>query len=986
MRRFFLILLVTVSFQVFGQQPVIDAVQPVSNYPNLRLLIQGRGFSSTSAQLQVWFGSVKGVITMSTEFAIEVTVPPQARLENVEVIHLVSRLAAKSIIKFTPVYSGEGFDPSKLETLVEGVSRFTGDRVFDICSCDLDMDGKPDLTGSKDDNMATDLLILKNNSTLGSFAFNKFDKSNLDSLNLMAPTGNITCGDLNGDGKPEIVAARSGTTTNSIFVLLNKSTPGTLSFGKFKTFNLDNAVDIARQVVIHDLNSDGKSEIIVANSTSNTIYVFQNQSSGGVLNINPIPVKITVLGSAGVMGIEVQDFTGDGKPDIAANSSQGADVFFIKNQSSSTISFGVASKLTFSGFSFRNINSADFNRDGKLDIALTSILNARLLVLLNQSTSSNFIFTTAATLTTDGEPFGVEVNDINGDHFPDIIVPARATSANAINVFLHNGSMTPGFTRVNVPTAKKNWFAKVGDLDGDAKPDIAFTSFNSASTLFSVDILRNKNCHVPKILNEGPLKICPGQTIRLFTIPIPGVTFNWNDGSTNTSTGSTPYLDITAAGNYTVTATGEAGACAVASSPVFAVTSGVGTIPPDPTISSNAPLCTGSTLNLSTGTVAGATYIWEGPDSFTSAAEDPSLPGVTPIQSGIYSLQLKNGDCLSNKATHRVDIVDLASFSVVSNAPSGVICQGQTAILSVNSESGYTYQWIKDGTDMGGQTGTSLNVTAEGAYTVRITRSAAPTCSVVTSPAIDVDVYTMPVASFTADLSACVSEQISFAGSATADNRATVAYSWDFGDSGSSTTQNPTHAYGTAQTFNPILTVSYSGIAGCTDTDTKSIVVVNGIQPTITSDVPEICPGETAVLSVTGTFASFDWSTNESTSSISVTSPNTYSVNTVDMDGCPGTDDIEIQVKSGCGDIDLDIPPVFSPNQDGNYDTWDIEDIENFPDCTMSVFDGRGRRVYQQKGYPATGWTGDDVPAGTYYYVFSCPTGKPLTGAVQIIR
>lgn len=983
MRRFLGIVLTTLAIQSFAQQPVIDGIEPLSHYPNLQILISGRGFSVTSAQLQVWFGQVKGTISTSTEFSIIVAVPPQARLDNIEVTHLVSRLSAKSSLKFMPVYSGQGFDATKLEPLVDNVSRFPGDRVFDICSCDLDGDGKPDLAGTKDVNPHTDLIVLKNNSTVGSISFAKFDKSNLASLNLLAPTGNITCGDLNGDGKPELVMSRSGTTTNSIFILPNTSTPGTLSFGAFVSINLENASDIARQVSINDLNNDGKPEIIVANSFSNTIYVFQNQSVGGVLNINTTPIKVTVAGATGTLALEVQDFNGDGKPDIAATQNQTNNLFFLRNQSSSTISFAAAQNLGLSG-SFNDINSADFNRDGKLDIVVTSVFNTRAIVMLNQSTSTTFLFSTVATLTTDTGPFGVDVNDINGDQRPDIIVPARGTSA--INVFLHDGNVTPGFTRVNIPTTKNNWFTRVGDLDGDAKPDIAFTTFNAAGTLFSVDIFRNKNCHLPKILNDAPLAICPSQTIRLRTIPIPAVTFEWNDGSTDTPTGNNAFLDITAAGNYTVTATGEAGACVVASAPVFPVTAGVGTVPPDPVISSNAPLCTGSTLNLSTGTVAGATYIWEGPNSFTSGVEDPSIPNVTGDNSGMYSLKVKVGDCLSNETTHRVDVVDLASFSTGSNAPSGIICQGQTATLSVNSEPGYTYQWIKDGVDIGGQTGVTLAATTQGSYNVRVTRTTAPTCSVETTPAIDIEVYTAPVAAFTVDVNACVDELLTFTDQSTTDSRATIVYGWDFGDTGTGTTQNATHSYSSASTFNPILTVSYSGIAGCSDTDTKSIIVTNGLIPDITSDVTEICSGEPAQLSITGTFSSIDWSTGATTSSVTVTVPDTYSVTTVDANGCEATDEIELLQKSGCGDIDLVIPPVFTPNKDGQNDTWLITDSDNYQDCTMNVFDGNGRRVYQQKGYPTIGWDGGEVPAGTYYYVFSCPTGKPLTGTVLIIR
>jgi gliding motility-associated-like protein len=56
----------------------------------------------------------------------------------------------------------------------------------------------------------------------------------------------------------------------------------------------------------------------------------------------------------------------------------------------------------------------------------------------------------------------------------------------------------------------------------------------------------------------------------------------------------------------------------------------------------------------------------------------------------------------------------------------------------------------------------------------------------------------------------------------------------------------------------------------------------------------------------------------------------------------------------------------------------------------MTVFDGRGRKIFETTGYPTEGWNGTyeskEVPAGTYYYVFGCPNEKPKSGSVLIIR
>ena len=104
--RLLIFLTSLISLTSFGQAPIINNIQPSSTHPGNALLITGSGFNSSTTQMQVWFDQVKGTITAASEFSIEVIVPAQARMSNVEVINLTSGLSAKSLIKFVPFYSG----------------------------------------------------------------------------------------------------------------------------------------------------------------------------------------------------------------------------------------------------------------------------------------------------------------------------------------------------------------------------------------------------------------------------------------------------------------------------------------------------------------------------------------------------------------------------------------------------------------------------------------------------------------------------------------------------------------------------------------------------------------------------------------------------------------------------------------------------------------------------------------------------------------
>lgn len=969
-------------------QPVIQKIEPLTSFPATKVLISGSGFSATSSQLQVWFDHVKGTILASSEFSIEVEVPPVARLSNITVVNLSTKLSAKSKLKFMPVFSGEGFDATKLATPLSFAS---ANAVFDIISADVDGDNKPDLIGSRNSPTATSMALLMNQSTIGNL---NFVNTTIPALTINAPTGHMAVGDLNLDGKPDLVASRSGTTSNTLFVLTNTSTLGNPNFSAPLILTLD-IIQGAREVGIADLNGDGKPEVVVTNSATNNIYIFKNESSGGILNLNPTPVKVTVTGATETLALELQDMDGDGKTDIVVSMNQTQDLFVLKNVSTtSSINFSNITKITLPG-QFNDLATADFNRDGKLDIITTSLFTSQAIVLMNKSSNTSFSFDAPLALSTDAQPFGIDVSDLNGDRLPDFVIPSRGS--NKLNVFLHNGNLTTvGFTKVNVTTGKTNWFVRAGDLDGDAKPDLAFTAFTGTTGPYSIDILRNMNCHKPEIQNPPLLSICPAQTIRLVTIPNPGSTFDWSNGVNSVKDSSDPFVNITVAATYTVTATGENGACVVTSAPIN-VQSAAGTLPADPVITTNAPICEGSTLTLSTPTVSGAEYYWTGPNNFISGSglSTISIANTTVANAGIYSLTLKVGDCSSNVVTKRVDIVNFGSFSISSSNPNNTICQGQSMTLTVNSQAGYTYQWMKDGANISGQTSTSLTVTQEGSYKVKVSNTALG-CSQETT-AVAVVAYVTPVASFTLNATGCVGDIISFPNNSITDSRVTasaIVYLWDFGDNATSNIEDPTHSYTLAQTYNPKLTVSYKDITGCTNTITKSIKINAGTIPTITATNSELCASGSGLstLTVVGTFTSYDWSTSATTSSIDVNTPGDYSVETTDPNGCIGSSTITITEKTtDCTPVSAEFPYVFTPNGDTQNDFWIIPDAENKQECTMNIFDGRGRRIFQKKGFPISGWDGrsdegSEVPQGTYYYVFSCPDLPSTSGSVLVVK
>ncbi|MBT1689131.1 FG-GAP-like repeat-containing protein [Dawidia soli] len=976
-------------FAVQAQQPVITNIAPMRTYPLDTVLITGSGFD-VPASVQVWFDHVKGRVVSASEFSILVAVPAQARYHNVEVINLTTRLSAKSPLKFLSSFSGTSFDPAKFQSVDLSTN---SPSVFDLCSADLDGDGKPDLIGTRNDG-GTDLVVLHNKSAVGAVSYTKYDKSNLPVLNLTQPTQHIACGDLNMDGKPDVVASRAGPTANSIFVFRNTSGAAPGFAGAIELF-LDIG-NLARQVAIHDLNGDGKPEIIVANSanTSN-LYVFVNQSAGGALSINPTPLKFSVAGAPNTLALELQDFDNDGKTDIMASQNQGANLFFLKNTSTASVNFAAAQTISVVG-TINDIGSADFNHDGKLDLVVTSVFGGQVFLLLNQTSGGTVSFSSQIPAATGTGPFGVECADINGDGFADIVVHNRQVSY--ISVFLHNGNSTsPTFTSSTIATpSKQGWFSRVADFDGDAKPDIVFTSAVGIGASNTITMLRNQNCHKPVILNEPPLAICPGQTIRLKSIPIPNVTFEWiKDGATVKPAGIDPFVYITSAGSYTVKATGEGGACAVTSAPLV-VGSGTGAVPADAAIAPIAQACAGGNLTITANAVPGATYSWQGPNGFAVEETDNQLviSSVTPAQAGIYSLRLKMGGCTGDEDAEEAIVADVGSFTISSSNPSQTLCEGENLTLSVGSAPGRSYQWIKDGADVGGQTTTTLMLTnaapaSAGSYQTRITFGG---CSEETSPTTVV-IRKKPVANFTVG-TACMNEEIAFTNTSTVDGLPGVAYTWSFGDGGTSTDFSPTHPYADSPAQDPSLTVNYTGLPTCTSTISKAITVLAPEAPEIIASAPDICPGKTVTLSLTAMYTSIEWfsgSASIGTSpTVDITEPGSYAVAVQNTNGCAGRSDVVIDRSADCSTVVIVVPNMFSPNGDAQNDRWEIRGIDSVPDCTMKVFDDRGVKLWDKNGYDINGWdgtyNGKALPDGVYFYILTCPDRKPMTGSVLIVK
>lgn len=153
-----------------------------------------------------------------------------------------------------------------------------------------------------------------------------------------------------------------------------------------------------------------------------------------------------------------------------------------------------------------------------------------------------------------------------------------------------------------------------------------------------------------------------------------------------------------------------------------------------------------------------------------------------------------------------------------------------------------------------------------------------------------------------------------------------------------------------------------------------------------------IMKGESVELLAAGDFASCRWTSHPSLQYPETRSPvvtpeftHTYMVTAIGQNGCENTDTVTIYVLDK-----FPVPNAFSPNDDGQNDTWQIPNIEDYPDCKVIIFNRWGNQVFSSKGYrePWDGThNGRPLPPGTYYYTLRLDNKQELVkGSVVIIR
>jgi hypothetical protein len=295
----------------------------------------------------------------------------------------------------------------------------TGWEPHSISIGDVDGDGKPDVAMANLNSQQ--VSVLRNTSSIGAVSF----ATKVDFMAGYEPIS-VSIRDLDGDGKPDLAVINKHFFTSSLGILRNTSTLGTVSFAARVDFA---TVVQPRGVSIGDIDGNGKPDVVVGNQGGNSVSVFRNTSTSGTISL---ATKVDFATGLEPYSVSIGDIDGDGKSDLAVTNSKGNNVSVFRNTSTpGNVSF--AAKVDFiTGTGPFSVSIADIDGDGKPDLAIANIYSYTVSVLRNTSTSGSVSFSAKVDYATDINPNSVTIGDLDCDGKPDLVATTGYNSTVSI--------------------------------------------------------------------------------------------------------------------------------------------------------------------------------------------------------------------------------------------------------------------------------------------------------------------------------------------------------------------------------------------------------------------------------------------------------------------------------------------------------------------------------------------------------------------------
>lgn len=310
-----------------------------------------------------------------------------------------------------------------------------------IVVADFNADGHEDLavTSGNDDTVT----VLKGN---GQGAFTPFSGS---PIAVGQYPEVVRTGDFNRDGIPDLAVANSNDNTISIllgngdgaFTPANGS-PFSVGIGSFPFF-----------IAVGDFNHDNIDDLAITNGRDNSLSILEGQGDGTFVPFAGSPIIFP--NASGICPVVAGDFNGDGITDLAIANFDSSTVYIVLSNGDGTFTVPAQSPIHV-GLNPFSMTTLDYNGDGHLDLAVASFShgqpNGSVSILLGDG-AGDFSPTAQSPIAVGSEPDDVVTADFNGDGRPDLAIPDSGDTVTTILLNTVTQTATASLQNVVLPGA-----------------------------------------------------------------------------------------------------------------------------------------------------------------------------------------------------------------------------------------------------------------------------------------------------------------------------------------------------------------------------------------------------------------------------------------------------------------------------------------------------------------------------------------------------
>jgi VCBS repeat protein len=285
--------------------------------------------------------------------------------------------------------------------------------------------------------------------------------------------GSVEIGDMNNDGKPDLIVANER--SDNVTILLGDG-KGAFAPAPGSPFPAGRSPN---DVALGDFNRDGRLDVAFANHQEKYLTVLLGDGRGGLVPAPRSPFAVGVRPHT--HGVATGDFDGDGNLDLVTESwgTDQVEVLFGDGKGG----FRVPGTFFSVGkHPYQRLRVADLNGDGKADIITTNLEGDDVTILLADGRGT-FRQPPGSPFPCGDSPFNLAVGDVNGDGKPDLAIVNSPSSTSdrrgkdGLTILLGDGA--GGFRMLAgspFPTGRIPNRVAIGDVNGDGVNDVAVSS------------------------------------------------------------------------------------------------------------------------------------------------------------------------------------------------------------------------------------------------------------------------------------------------------------------------------------------------------------------------------------------------------------------------------------------------------------------------------------------------------------------------------